>query len=549
MKKRLLLILLVIILLPITVNAKEYCTIVKGGKTIGSEIKCGDDYFYVVGNDGEDIKLLSKYSLNVGASYYSVEFTEERIDELKSQYYTCTTGTSDGSQYCYWNNQMEMFENEPEFADFNYDQASMYFREDEKRFLVSQSNSSNTYKRYTITNQYYNELREKYYIGPPELYYPGADSWDVEGLLTEPAFSEVANSENIYYLERIYNDEVSFIKINWNEPLKQDSNSIGAHGGEAGKPEFPELGVYRLNAGEILDDTASWLDIAEGYGDYDFTYHFMYTSGLNEYMSILRNKGYDIKNIHLPSIKDIDNVVYYASKDHLPFNDWEWTYVPGTDEFHSGFDIVGNFKEYLPAGYEWLYSSTYWTRTGYSDYYEIINGEKVYRPYDEYMFFVDTLGNICNSNTCGGAVGATIRPLITVSQADIVYNIEVETDGKGEIIVDKSSIGGQPITFTVKANKDYRLVSLTITTESGESIEFTEEDITENEDGTMSISTNIFTMPFENVKLRAHWEETSDEIPQEEEINPQTFDNIYLYIGLFLISGIGLYIIKKKILN
>ncbi len=49
------------------VNAKENCEIVTGnGKDIGSEIACGDEHFYVIDNNGQDVKLLAKYNLYVG---------------------------------------------------------------------------------------------------------------------------------------------------------------------------------------------------------------------------------------------------------------------------------------------------------------------------------------------------------------------------------------------------------------------------------------------------------------------------------------------------
>ena len=42
--------------------------------------------------------------------------------------------------------------------------------------------------------------------------------------------------------------------------------------------------------------------------------------------------------------------------------------------------------------------------------------------------FDTTLGNICNGSMCSYAIGAGIRPEITIARNDIIYNIETQTD-------------------------------------------------------------------------------------------------------------------------
>ena len=60
--------LILCFLLAVTVaEAKKNCEVVSGNtKDIGSEIACGDEHFYIIDNDGENIKLLAKYNLYVG---------------------------------------------------------------------------------------------------------------------------------------------------------------------------------------------------------------------------------------------------------------------------------------------------------------------------------------------------------------------------------------------------------------------------------------------------------------------------------------------------
>ena len=74
MKRYLLPILLFILLMPFAVNAEEYCTIINGnGKDIGSEIACGSEHFYVIFSNDNEIKMLAKYNLYVGANYDKIK--------------------------------------------------------------------------------------------------------------------------------------------------------------------------------------------------------------------------------------------------------------------------------------------------------------------------------------------------------------------------------------------------------------------------------------------------------------------------------------------
>ncbi len=531
MKKRLLLILLAIILLPITVNAKEYCTIVKGGKTVGSEIKCGDEHFYVIGAEGDNLKLLAKYNLNVGYIYDYVNLSEERYAELQNEYGTQHTG--------YWSWDTDGLLTEPEFQSVK-DFPNLYIIDDEysHRFSARGNTRDAGFLEIPINSDREEELRSAYYTCGDEYVKDGQEPlcWDTEGLFTEPEFAGIDFDK--YYFAGIEYNQISFYEHPTN--VKQDPQYIGAHGTEPGKPDYPEYGAFSISASDIANETLHWSEIATGYGDHELTYITQGESGLFAYEKYLKKGGYNVKSINLITTDEIDNVVYSATNSHLPFNDWEWTYYSRPDSHHDSFSVLGNLKDYVPAEYNWLYSTTYYTRTTYagtdSHYDEVTN-----------IFFIDTLGNFCNGSTCSISLGAGIRPVITVPREDVKYNIEVETTGDGEIeVASTSAAGGEAITFIVKANKDYRLVSLTITTESGETIEFTEEDITENEDGTISISTNKFTMPYESVKLKATWEPITEE---QEDINPQTFDNIYLYLGIFILSGVGLFSIRKQILK
>ena len=90
-------------------------------------------------------------------------------------------------------------------------------------------------------------------------------------------------------------------------------------------------------------------------------------------------------------------------------------------------------------------------------------------------------------------------------------------------------------------NKGYRLRSVVIETDSGEEVEFSEGEITKNNDGSLSIDKNKFTMPFENITIQAKFELES--ILK----NPETGDKV-LFITLILVTSIVIvtFIYKKK---
>ena len=65
---------LIIFMMFLTVTNAAKCNVISGtGKDIGDEIACGTEHFYVVKNDGKNIKMLAKYNLLAGTNYHFVE--------------------------------------------------------------------------------------------------------------------------------------------------------------------------------------------------------------------------------------------------------------------------------------------------------------------------------------------------------------------------------------------------------------------------------------------------------------------------------------------
>jgi hypothetical protein len=68
---------LILLFFSITIVNAQQCFIVTGtGKNIGDEIACGTEHFYVVSNDGEEVKMLGKYNLLNNTNYDYIEFEE-----------------------------------------------------------------------------------------------------------------------------------------------------------------------------------------------------------------------------------------------------------------------------------------------------------------------------------------------------------------------------------------------------------------------------------------------------------------------------------------
>ena len=76
MKNKSFSVLLVLVLLfPFMVNAKENCKVVSGdGKSLGSELACGTEHFYIIEANDSEVTMLAKYNLNTGTTIYREEY-------------------------------------------------------------------------------------------------------------------------------------------------------------------------------------------------------------------------------------------------------------------------------------------------------------------------------------------------------------------------------------------------------------------------------------------------------------------------------------------
>ena len=64
-------------------NATEYCELISGdGRSLGSEIACGDEHFYIIDSANDSVRALAKYNLNVGITKYKTKASGENYDEI-----------------------------------------------------------------------------------------------------------------------------------------------------------------------------------------------------------------------------------------------------------------------------------------------------------------------------------------------------------------------------------------------------------------------------------------------------------------------------------
>ena len=350
-------------------------------------------------------------------------------------------------------------------------------------------------------------------------------------------------------------------RINADE-IKQSSDAKSAHWDENENYLYPQVGDVYLFSGDsssahnsghpefanteieshTLDSSVTYED--EAFKDFiiDYSKNTIITKKLIAYQQTFSNLGIDIENIDLLSLDEINNIIYSKTNKKLPLLEWgdairEIHTSPGLggSTRYNTMATFGSLKGYIPDEYRWLYSTTYWNKTVF------LNGNTYM---GRYYVFVAEEGKLCGAGFgyCAPqtTLGCGIRPVVTIPN-ELQYLITTETDGNGTIEAIENSLGGETIQFKVSAKNGYKLGSIVIKTDSGEEVEFSEGEITKNDDGTFSIDKNKFTMPFESITIQAKFE--SESILK----NPETGIKI-LFIIFTLVTSIviGTFIYKKK---
>ena len=311
--------------------------------------------------------------------------------------------------------------------------------------------------------------------------------------------------------------------------LRQNEEAISAHWDNDGNYLYPQVGDVYLKSGQdtIITPVHSdfYIDLSsaikyDGYF-YDLNLGDSYNGEniidiLESYRHTLDIFGIDVDDINLITLDEINDIIKENNK-FIPYQQW-YNSTGGIQQPRYEFAFL---NEYLTSSQNFVYSTTYWIRTGYDrvDNHFGVNS----------VVFVDSYGGVCGAGidmtqhqNCGvllsdynTKIGCGIRPVITIPN-DLEYVITVETDGNGMVEVADTAAGDEAITFSISSNRGYKLKRLVVTTNSGEVVSVDAGDIILNDDGTVSVDNNTFTMPFENVTIEAKWEE---DIPKNEETN------------------------------
>lgn len=265
---------------------------------------------------------------------------------------------------------------------------------------------NNSYDVFSKYNLYIGENVDQ--IDYPENYTGDIDTYLLNNYTKPFDYYNIIEINGVQYIRL-------FTYINEDDPKFgiQNSLALGAHGGSYGKPDFPQYGLSRVfGQYNFLDDE----DIKNNvYNDYYVNAtNVNFSDDFNFYLDYLNNNGFAANELNILKVSDIKK---YFNVD-LPLKEWG----DNLNIINKGFNdslIYGNLNDYIDNKYNWLWSTTYWTSTSQSNSFNN-------------MFFIDTLGNLCNEDYCTSLISAGVRPIINFN-SDILYRINVIDDGNGSV--------------------------------------------------------------------------------------------------------------------
>lgn len=445
----------------------EYKTIVDGLATSGDSY-ITDLEFY------KNSKILELLDLG-----YKLE-NQIKIDDV------CTLHGGDSEKYCHYSTYGATFS-----KNENYEYYNVIFNEE-----IAWNDLNNYLEN---NEEIQKKLSEGFYLGEYHRINHGNSYGDrYYGVRLDKKLKEQETEEEPEK-EKIYQNEIA----------------IGATNIERGETAPFENGViYNEEMGGFF--TESDKVYGTGFRNYEY-YESEYENRayyyLNTYKDTLINDGYEIIDIDVITVSELNNLVYKVSGKKLPLEDWYNEGIGWRDDYAIGneYYVLGSIKDLMPVGYEWIWGTTYWTRTADQNF--------------DNIYFIDTLGDLCSNEYCGAAIGAGIRPIVTIKADDVVYKIDTVTDGHGTIKADYiEAKEGTVVKFTVEPMEGYVLGEVKVTDANGNVVIF--KDYT-------------FTMPNANVTIEATFIKIDNP-------NTMTYISVIVVIGL-IISGTIFYKSKKKL--
>ena len=467
-KRMILYLFALLFIMPIFVNAKEYCTIVSGnGRDVGSEIACGTEHFYIVDFKDDEVKMISKYNLYVGDK---IDYFDTDVDWVYSDVsYAGNVLYSDGAfDYC-----ME------DAAERGYNPYYVYPILEEEMHDDNVNAHRSLHAR-LVGCRVYEKLEYEHVLQDERA--KGFKYVDGKSIL--PIYG-ITYMEPRWGYDAIVND---IIKEN-----EYDDN------------------------GNLTVEGSSF----EGY--------------LNGYKDELTRQEINVKEVSFITLTEVFDLIKKISGRDVETN-FVFPSLDNPIDYTVGHVGKTDIKGYIPDDFKWLYDFSYWLGSGFylDDYNEN------YSTYNDY--FISNEGMLCllGRDECSYfnyPIGNGLRTLVTMDPSNIKFLIETETDDNGTIEVIRESYAGEEISFVLTSKSGYHLESLTLRTESGLNVEFTE--ITENVDGTIIVGTSRFVMPFENIKIIANWAKDEEPEPEPTPTEPEEKETSSEYNIETIIDGDG----------
>ena len=391
------------------VSAKAACTIVSGdGTKIGDEIACGSEHFYVLNNDGTNIKMMAKYNLYVGdivnKKYYEVNDLEDFKAILVDEY-----------DYSFTN-----YVTNPGYIEHLIDFTDSFVHENEigrDKYLYSWGLDTNEDKYYVIYGERINiehVLQNEKAIGFSGEY--------------------KNNTHYPFYgiIDRYYFSMLTYLYIQNNKCF------YAPHENHAMVLEkFPIDSIYtkeqlleKVNTIRAADE--EWCNSQEFYDGYvknSYIYNY-----LMKYLDELVKIGISDPKIEMISLEDVNEVLDVISDKKMNLEEYLSSVIDAShqSDYVTLYDDVGtihldNLSNYLSGDkYNWLYGTTYYTKNMAMDHF---------LKWDINIFLISSRGDVCVSGICAHAnpfIGG-LRPIVTIGTDELFAdsldsnkNIEIE---------------------------------------------------------------------------------------------------------------------------
>ena len=385
------LLLFVVLLFGLIGNIKaESCEVISGDtNTIGSEVACGSEHFYIIGSNQDEVKMMSKYNLYVGAIYNKIN-----LDANKTYIQSECLGNSNNS--CY-SNSVYVFDGE-QVSGYNE-----FMSKIKQKYNLDRLQSIDSYAMDSGNNAYYTTTPiERFTIDNKEY---------------------LKKSIKLYPYNKIEEDNEKY--------ALQDESALGVTGekGNANYPIYATINLFPSMYEPIEDYSENYENFLDGYTNFDFVGGSSILNILGDYYDNLVDMGYQVSKIDLINMKELSDLVKEISGKALPLTEWyddSYGKDPNVEDEVEVYNL-GDLKEYVSNDYRWLWNTTYWTRTFVGNNYDgpgVRDSGKVY--------FVSSSGDICYSwSGCGGIPRAGLRPVVTMSKDNIKVNYKF-IEGMGQ---------------------------------------------------------------------------------------------------------------------